>query len=177
MKLHVGCGSVILPGWTNLDIEALPGVDLVDDIRSLRKIEDSSCEKIYACHVLEHVGRHEVQDVLTLWCKKLRPGGTLRLAVPDFEKALSWYKEHGHIPDILGLVAGGQKNSYDYHGMIFDKKFLSSLLENAGFTSIQPWEWRETDHADHDDYSQAYLPHMDKDHGLLVSLNIEATRA
>ena len=33
MKLHVGCGDVILPGWTNLDIEQLPGVDIKDVIR------------------------------------------------------------------------------------------------------------------------------------------------
>ena len=29
MKLHIGCGDVIIPGWTNLDIDNLPGVDVV----------------------------------------------------------------------------------------------------------------------------------------------------
>lgn len=28
LKLHVGCGRTILPGWINLDASALPGVDL-----------------------------------------------------------------------------------------------------------------------------------------------------
>ena len=30
MKLHVGCGSKIFPGWTNLDIDDLPGIDIID---------------------------------------------------------------------------------------------------------------------------------------------------
>ena len=29
---------------------------------------------------------------------------------------------------------------------------------------------------DYDDYSQAYIPHMDKERGILISLNVEATR-
>ena len=61
MKLHVGCGNVILPGWTNVDLEDLPGIDLQDDIRELKKIKNGSCDIIYASHVLEHVGRNEFE--------------------------------------------------------------------------------------------------------------------
>ena len=38
MKLHVGCGSKIFPGWTNLDIDELPDIDIIDDARTLSKI-------------------------------------------------------------------------------------------------------------------------------------------
>ena len=38
MKLHVGCGEKIFSGWTNLDIDDLPGVDIIDDARKLSKI-------------------------------------------------------------------------------------------------------------------------------------------
>ena len=174
MKLHLGCGQKLLPGFVNLDI--LPGADLQDDIRKLEKVEENSCDLIYACHVLEHVSRHDVTDVLKLWHTRLRPGGTLRLAVPDFGAAVKWYTEHKAIPDILGLVSGGQRDQYDYHGCVFDKAYLTQLLTDAGFQEVREWEWRETEHAGVDDYSQAYLPHMDKERGLLVSLNLEATK-
>ena len=38
------------------------------------------------------------------------------------------------------------------------------------------YDWRQTLHKDHDDFSQAYVPHMDKEKGLLISLNVEADK-
>jgi len=176
MKLHVGCGNVILPGWTNLDIEKLPGVDIVDDITTLTKISDNSCDIIYASHVLEHVGRNEFEDVIRIWNYKLKKNGILRIAVPDFEKVIIWYQRTKHIIDIVGLVSGGQKTKYDYHKMIYDKKSLTEILLKMGFQDVREWDWRQTEHSKFDDYSQCYLPHMDKDNGLLMSLNLEANK-
>lgn len=176
MRLHVGCGDVVLPGWTNLDIEKLPGVDIIDDITTLTKIPDNSCDIIYASHVLEHVGRNEFEDVIRTWNKKLKKNGILRIAVPDFEKIITWYQRTKQIIDIVGLVSGGQKTKYDYHKMIYDKKSLTEILLKMGFDNIHEWDWRQTDHSKFDDYSQSYLPHMEKDNGLLMSLNLEATK-
>lgn len=176
MKLHLGCGKNILPTWTNLDIEQLSGVDIVDDIRLLNKIPDKTCDMIYASHVLEHVGRREFESVLKLWNKKLKINGILRLAVPDFEKAVMWYSKTKKIVDILGLVSGGQKNEFDFHNMVFDRKFLTDVLKQCGFDEIREWDWRKVDHSNYDDYSQSYFPHMDKENGILVSLNLEAKK-
>ena len=176
MKLHIGCGDIIIPGWTNLDIDILPGVDINDDARMLSKIPDESCDIIYACHILEHLGRHEIENVLKTWNKKLKKNGIIRLAVPDFQKAIQWYQKNPDLEDILGLIIGGQKTKYDFHKMVFDKKKLTGLLTNSGFYDIKEWNWRKTEHSDIDDYSQAYLPHMDKENGLLMSMNIEATK-
>lgn len=167
---------MVLPGWINLDIENLPGVQIQDDIRTLNKIIDESCDIIYASHVLEHVGRHEFEDVLKTWNKKLKMNGILRLAVPDFEKAIIWYQKTKQILDIVGLVQGGQKTKFDYHNMIFDKEMLIMTLEKCGFGNIHEWDWRKTDHGRYDDYSQSYLPHMDKEKGMLMSLNLETTK-
>ena len=53
---------------------------------------------------------------------------------------------------------------------------LSGLLLKAGFASVRRWDWRETEHAEIDDYSQAHLPHMDKENGRPMSLNLEAVK-
>lgn len=175
-KLHIGCGKNIIPDWKNLDIQYFFGVDIIDDVTKLTKIEDDSCDIIYACHILEHISRHDTLKVLTLWRNKLKDKGTLRLSVPDFYKILQRYNQRGEILECVGLVNGGQRNSYDVHLMIFDKKLLSDMLHKAGFSDVKEWDWKSVEHSKYDDYSQAYLPHMDKKNGLHMSLNLEATK-
>ena len=62
--------------------------------------------------------------------------------------------------------------------MIFDFAVLKGGLEAAGFTDIRRYDWRQTEIGELgiDDFSQAYLPHMDKDNGRLMMLNVEANR-
>ena len=81
--LHVGCGLKRFPGWIHLDSDPAVTPDIVDDIRTLHKVTDGSMDVIYACHVLEHVGRREWQGVLRKWLQKLKPGGILQVSVPD----------------------------------------------------------------------------------------------
>ena len=78
--------------------------------------------------------------------------------------------------DLLGLLTGGQKEEYDYHKMIFDEQLLTQSLVEVGFKEVKKYDWRETESVSVDDYSQAYLPYMNKDEGMLMSLNIEAIK-
>ncbi len=178
-KLHLGCGNVHIPGFYHVDLLDAPHIDHLGDVSDLSFIDDNSVGLIYCSHVLEHLGRWEVGDVLKEWNRVLRSGGKLRLAVPDFAACAEIYYEAGladGLNGLIGLISGGQKDEYDYHKMIFDEPLLTALLMDAGFSSAERWDWRDTEHAHIDDYSQAYLPHMDKDNGRLMSLNLEATK-
>jgi hypothetical protein len=109
----------------------------------------------------------------------LVPGGILRLAVPNFEAMANLYVENKcNLQQIIGPMYGRMKmdDSYIYHKTVYDKSSLSELLLSAGFKNIRKWNWREVDHGQWDDHSQAYLPHMDKNGGTLISLNIEAEK-
>jgi hypothetical protein len=77
---------------------------------------------------------------------------------------------------LIGLISGGQRTSYDYHKMIFDEDFLRRELLAVGFREVRRWDWRNTEHNGIDDYSQAYLPHLEKEKGKLMSLNLEAIK-
>ena len=175
-KLHLGCGSKIIDGWENIDIYFDSPLVIKGDISKLPTYEDGSVDIIYASHVLEHFHKDTHAEVLKLWYDKLKSGGTLRLAVPDFEQICTQYMETKNIADIFGLTLGGQKNPYDYHGMIFDQYSLKTTLTKIGFVDIQRYDWRLTEHHNIDDFSQAYLPHMNKDKGRLMSLNLEAKK-
>jgi predicted SAM-dependent methyltransferase len=176
MKLHLGCGSKYIPGFIHVDIQQYPHVDFRVPVNKLTFAQDSSVDLIYACHVLEHFGRHEIDQVLGEWFRVLRKGGILRLAVPDFEAVVHRYEETRDLSELVGLVSGGQRNEYDFHKIIFDEKFLRERLLQAGFASVSRYDWRNTEHAWLDDYSQAYLPHMDKEKGRLMSLNLEVIK-
>lgn len=178
-KVHLGCGVKHIPGWYHVDALPLDHVDHVGRVEDLSFIPDNTSKLIYACHVLEHFGRNTYKDALREWCRVLAPGGVLRIAVPDFAAAASLYMSGNlarGIEDVRGLVTGGQRDQYDFHGMIFDEKSLTEALKECGFSQVRHWDWRTTEHAAMDDYSQAYMPHMDKDNGTLVSLNLEAVK-
>jgi len=175
-KLHLGCGDKIIEGYVNVDIRPNNGVDLVDDISKLEGIENESIDLIYACHVLEHFGRREYMKVLYRWYELLKGGGKLRISVPDMEKVFKKYSEGYPLKKLMGFLYGGQTYEQNYHYVGFDFNTLKNDLENIGFKDVYLWDWRETEHSDVDDFSQAYLPHMDKDNGTLMSLNIEAKK-
>jgi len=175
VKLHLGCGNVRIPGFIGVDSRDLPAVDQVGPVDKL-PMSDNSVELIYACHVLEHFGRNDTSRVLKEWHRVLKPGGTLRLAVPDFEAVVKVYAETKNLGLLLGHLVGRQDYPENTHYMVFDFTLLFDILNRVGFRDIRRYHWRETIHKDYDDYSQGYYPHMNKDYGRLMSLNIECEK-
>ena len=178
MKLHLGCGKRYIPGFLHIDLVRAPHIDIAGPVEKL-PFADGSASLIYASHVLEHFGRHEYKQVLAEWFRVLAAGGILRLAVPDFAACAAIYYESGLVDGLSGLVGllvGGQRNDNDYHKMIFDEPFLRRELLNTGFNAVRCWDWRDTEHSGIDDYSQAYIPHLHKQDGRLMSLNLEALK-
>lgn len=175
MKLHIGTGSTYLPNWINVDIFSFVQADIYSNAMNL-PYERESCDLIYASHVLEHFNRHVVLAVLTHWRDLLKVGGILRLAVPNFKAVCEYYAETGDLCKLIGLLYGGQSNVLDKHHIIFDEATLTWDLQKVGFEKISRWDWRTTEHAQFDDYSQAYLPPFQRDTGRLMSLNMEAIK-
>lgn len=180
-RLHIGCGKAYLPpeeGWTNVDIFSTVRADIYADMTSL-PFERGSFDLIYASHVLEHCHRNMVVATLCHWRSLLKKDGILRIAVPDFGAVCEFYLQTQDLPSVMGLLYGGQNHPLNRHTTTFDEKYLTELLKKASFGSIEPWDWRKTDHSRFDDYSQAYLGGngpMDKENGMCMSLNLQATR-
>lgn len=177
MKLHLGCGKRYIPGFVHIDVIEYPHIDHVSSIDTLSFIEDDTVDLIYNCHVLEHFKRRDTARVLTEWKRVLKPGGVLRTSVPDFASLCEVYQQHGtKLELVIGALFGRQDYLYNIHYNVFDYPTLSRILEEVGFEQVRRYDWRETEHAHIDDYSQAYIPHMDKEHGILISLNVECIK-
>lgn len=182
VKLNLGCGDRKIHGFVNVDARDDTNPDFVYDVTKIHE-KFENVDLIYACHVLEHFPSKKSsfqprtwKEVLNSWHKTLKPGGTLRLSVPDFKSACEYFVTTGDFDSVCAFFYGGQKYDFDfhYHGWTFET--LRKELESLGFINIKNYSWRETEHFYVDDYSQAYLPHMDKTNGKLMSLNIEATK-
>lgn len=144
-RLHLGCGTIKLNGFCNVDVMDTEGADIMDDIRLLRHFPANSVKEIYACHVLEHFGHHEIETILKRWFEVLTPGGILRISVPDIDRIVRIY--HKNFPHFetpgnspwIGLIYGGQLSPYDYHKTGFNACWLTYLLERCGYTACQEY--------------------------------------
>lgn len=183
-KLNLGCGRKRMYGFTNVDIRPAVEPDVVDDVFQLRTFDCGSVELIFACHVLEHAERDAVESILARWHAVLKPGGILRVCVPDLRAACEYYLATHDLRAIHGLLYGGQRNEWDFHRVGFDEVTLGAALKGAGFTGVRTYDWRETEHSFVDDYSAAHLPRLSyftrnpsgTIEGKPVSLNMEATK-
>lgn len=178
MKLHIGCGKRNFGSdWIHIDGAIFPHISW-HDITKL-PYDPDTVDLIYASHVLEYFDREEVIVVLDEWKRVLKKEGVLRLAVPDFESMANLYVENKfQLKSFLGPLYGKMKlNEYSiYHKTVYDYKSIKDVLEQIGFRGVVRYDWKTTSHADIDDHSQAYLPHMDKENGVLISLNVECVK-
>jgi predicted SAM-dependent methyltransferase len=130
LRLNIGAGDVPIDGYTPIDIRhgqaAYP-----------LPYETGSVEAIYASHVLEHYGIAEAPRVLAEWVRVLRPGGELKIAVPDFARAARAYQEGD--PLAMYYVIGGQQDEHDHHRSVYDLRTLSDLMRRAGLVGISRW--------------------------------------
>ena len=178
MKFNIGCGwRNFGKSWIHIDGGDYDHLDSSDIY--LKDYENSSGDLIYASHLIEYFDREEVVPLLRRWKDVLKPNGILRLAVPDFDVCAKLYTD-GEYPldSFLGVLYGkmpmGDKTIY--HKTTYDYSSLTALLNEIGMRKVKKYNWKNTEHAQFDDHSQAYLPHMDKGNGILMSLNVECIK-
>ena len=129
LRLNLGSGDKLLDGYLNLD--AIRG----ERIYPLELV--SKCDEIRASHVLEHFPHGRIMDVLRNWVGALKPGGILKIAVPDFFLLTQAYLAGKIDPE--PYVMGGQIDKNDFHGAIFDYESLRDLLRQAGLRAVRRW--------------------------------------
>jgi predicted SAM-dependent methyltransferase len=187
MKIHIGCGKRNFgEHWIHIDgakDDELSSEKYFKHIKhnDITKLPflDNTADMIYASHVIAYFNRSEILDVLTEWRRVLKPGAILRLATPDFESIVKLYTEKQyHLASFTGLLYGKMKmgNETIYHKTVYDFKSLLGVLMLSKFRDIKRYDWKLTSHAHIDDHSQAYLPHLEKNIGTLMSINVECIK-
>lgn len=131
-RLNLGAGGTDIDGFEGRDAK------LGDSIFPLPD-DDDSIDEIRASHVLEHFPGGQVQEIVNHWFAKLRPGGKIKIAVPDFAFVAKEYLA-GKAVNVQGYLMGGQIDEHDFHKAAFDRDNLTEVLIDAGFERL--FEWR-----------------------------------
>ena len=137
-KLHIGAGTVSLPGWINIDHQPLDGVDRVLDVRDGLPFENVSA--IFAEHFIEHLTLREAEAFIRECRRVLAPSGVLRMSTPN----LDWvWVSHYRQPDTLSnenAFLGCMLLNRAFHGwghhFLYNFATLSELLRHCGFGEV-----------------------------------------
>jgi SAM-dependent methyltransferase len=151
-RLNWGCGASGEPGWINSDVKEGPGIDLPCDIREGLPLEDGSIDYAVSIHALPEVPVDGIEAVLAELRRVLKPGGVLRLALPDLLKGVDAYRrgerDYFLIPDEEMASLGGklvmQLVWYGYSRTVFVPEFIEELLLRAGYARVFHVGFRET---------------------------------
>jgi SAM-dependent methyltransferase len=113
--VNLGCGSRYHPAWINIDIAPHnPGVIKHDLVKNI-PLESSSCDVVYHSAFLEHI-RPSDTKVFLCECKRvLKPGGILRVGVPDLEALCKIYLE-----TLQSALNGDESAFHDYDWLLLE---------------------------------------------------------
>jgi predicted SAM-dependent methyltransferase len=169
LKLHLG-GELVRPGWTIVNAQPAPSVDVVGTVTDLSMFADGAAEAVYASHVYEHLSNREVGVALRESQRVLAPGGTIMIAVPDLDVLTKMLTHPAlNIQDrwhVQRMIYGGQIDAYDFHKSGFTFDLLSAVLAEAGFVGVV----RVADFGLFPDTSLAQFA------GVPISLNVRAAK-
>lgn len=91
--VNLGCGNHFHPAWVNIDFVGQPGKVIQHNLLKGIPLADESMEVVYHSHVLEHFPRERAEIFIRECWRVLKPGGILRVAIPDLERIARTYLE------------------------------------------------------------------------------------
>ena len=167
MRLNLGCGAVAPPAWINVDFAIgarlnkslarpiarriftteWPENVVIHDLTKRFPWADRSADAVYSSHTLEHLSREAGEHFVAECRRVLRPGGVIRIVVPDLARIVCEYQSgkidgrdfltelgahapwagRGKLRQIAAFFSGS------LHLCMYDEKALTELLMRCGF--------------------------------------------
>jgi len=113
--LNFGCGRTYHRDWTNLDTLPVSPEVIAHDLRRAFPFDDAAFDAVYGSHVLEHLEPAAARRLLQECFRILRPGGIIRIVVPDLESIARLY-----VSSLEGAVDGDRESELRYDWLMLE---------------------------------------------------------
>ncbi len=149
-RLNWGCGATTPEEWINSDLLPGPGVDIAANILDGLPIDDESIDYISSQHALQDLQIYDQVAALTELRRILKPGGVLRLSLPDLDLAIDAYqrgdRNHFLVWDWDTLSGNFITHVLWYNSTRtpFTYEFAEELLLKAGFARVVRVAYQKT---------------------------------
>jgi predicted SAM-dependent methyltransferase len=144
-RLQLGSGRRRKPGWINVDLAFGAPVDLAWRLPRRLPFASGSVDAIFHEHLLEHLPLESAVSLLDECHRLLRPGGILRVGVPDAGAYLEAYAQvDKKLLETLRpnrptrLLAVQEVFYLPGHRTMYDLQTLTLVLAASGFTESEP---------------------------------------
>ena len=130
---------------------------------------DGTVDYVYTSHLLEHLYRQDAERLLGDVLRGLKPGGVIRVCVPDLERAFDLYKNGERLAALKLFFTELDKDPgrFNRHKFMYDFALLRACLEKQGYANITRCE-----------YQRGKVPDLDKlDNRPAITLYVEAQKA
>ena len=145
MNINFGCGSIQPSDWTNIDLDP----EFNTEHKNLDLIPDNSCD-ILVCHaIICCVKYHDIEKVLSEFHRVLKPGGVIRISLPDIVSGFEAYKNNNisffpNSEDNLDRRFSAWLTWYSQSVSLLTDKALQDKLSTIGFQSVTKTQYKQT---------------------------------
>jgi SAM-dependent methyltransferase len=124
--VNLGCGTRYHSGWINIDIASSGPSVIQYDLSQGIPLGDASCDVVYNAAVLEHMRREDALRFLRECYRVLKPGGIVRVGVPDLEKLCQLY-----LSTLQAALDGDETAAHDYDWIMLEL-YDQTVREKSG---------------------------------------------
>lgn len=152
--LNLACGDRRIKGWINADFYRLHNLlwqrnqlpDWFVDLTKPLKCKDNYWDGIVIEHANEHLLYSQNLRLFREVLRILKPGGVLRIVVPDIDRYLDWKNlrmvepkmaRYGSLAEAISNVTQNHA-----HASVWNEALLAEVLNKVGFVDVQKKEYK-----------------------------------
>lgn len=91
LRVNIACGDIYIDEWQNFDFANNSSDVKKANLLSVLPLKDDCAELVYSSHFIEHIPYHSIGSFLNECYRITKPGGYIRLVLPDFEEICETY--------------------------------------------------------------------------------------